>query len=795
MTTTPHDPAGSDADLDARARANAGLAELAFGAAPQMPDPRLSRARHLAVLPAHALDFDLADPAQRQFGDYELLEKLGEGGMGVVYRARQRSLDREVAIKLLAAGPWASRAYLERFRLEAQSAGRLNHPNLVPVYEIGQHDEISFYSMRLVRGESLAARLERGSYPTPKAAARLLQTLAEAVDYAHRLGVLHLDLKPANVLLDEHDEPQIADFGLARRVDETLCLEGEEVAGTPAYMAPEQAQLRTHKLSVATDIHGLGAILFELLTGRPPYLADSAHETLKRVIEQDPPAPRSLRRALPPDLDAICRRCLVKDPAQRYASARALAEDLERFIDERAVSVRRLNGPQRTWRWVRREPRMAFALAVLLVSLLGGCTATNWQWQRAEREREAAEARGAEAASQRELALAQSERMQQAMRLMAALFPADGDDALIDVQARAAVAWLKRELPDDDHARGELLGTLADALVASDRRESATRLLIEIHNQLGTEHRALVVDALERRGDAQALRLAVLPAQMLEGDAGKARGSALLARALAAAPADPWLLHVAALYCDRDEPAHCAARDAARRLTEVDPDNGVSWTLAAADPGLDRTQRRELLARAAGASRFHDHYGELMRETLRAFRESGVELPSSLAMPGRVLGSDADERTKAAFVAGMSLPIVPMMPFIELCDPRRSNVDEPGLRADCLAFGHQAADSRGGLIGNAVGWVIVRRLAKGTDAEREMLRRRRSYVWMGEHELFDLTGEVEIERFIDELVRYGEFEAFLRRMDRMNVPRDPPADWVPKDPESLLLPEERKPKT
>ncbi|MEO8959154.1 MAG: serine/threonine-protein kinase, partial [Rudaea sp.] len=195
---------------------------------------------HLAMLPTDALDLDLSDPAQRQFGEYELLEMIGEGGMGVVYRARQQSLDREVAIKLLSAGPWASLEFVERFRREAQNAARMQHPNIVAIYEVGSAEELHYFSMCLVPGGSLAGLLKRKGKLAPTRAAQLLRTVAEAVDYAHRLGVLHLDLKPANVLVDDAGIPHVADFGLARRFDQGLATDNYEVSGTPSYMAPEQ---------------------------------------------------------------------------------------------------------------------------------------------------------------------------------------------------------------------------------------------------------------------------------------------------------------------------------------------------------------------------------------------------------------------------------------------------------------------------------------------------------------------------------------------------------------------------
>jgi len=357
------------------------IAQLAFARA---GDDSVAEGRHLALLPIESLELDLTDPAQCQFGDYELLELIGEGGMGVVYRARQRSLDREVAIKLLAAGVWASTEFVERFRREAQNAARMQHPNIVPVYEVGDHDGLHFFSMRLIDGPSLAAELKREKKLSPPRAARLLRTIAEAVDYAHRLGVLHLDLKPANVLIDENGTPHVADFGLARRVDSALAADNDEVSGTPSYMAPEQASPRTHRITRATDIWGLGAILYELVTGEPPFLAHSAQETLKLVVQGTMRSPRRYVADLPRDLEAVILKCMAYRVDERYASARDLADDLSRFLDGRAVVARPLNAAQRALRWARREPKLAAMTLCAFAALLIGLAATTKQWQRAD---------------------------------------------------------------------------------------------------------------------------------------------------------------------------------------------------------------------------------------------------------------------------------------------------------------------------------------------------------------------------------------------------------------------------
>jgi WD40 repeat protein len=358
-----------------------GIADLVFGNRTVELDGNDDRP--LALLSAEALEVDLSDPQQRQFGDYELIEKIGEGGMGVVYRARQASLDREVAVKLLAAGPWASRDFIERFRREAQNAARMQHPNIVAIYEVGDVDELHYFSMRLVHGGSVAALLRNEGKLDPRRAAQLLRTIAEAVDYAHRLGVLHLDLKPANVLLDDNGTPHVADFGLARRLEQCLVADNNEISGTPSYMAPEQATAGPQKITPATDIWGLGTIGYELVTGQAPYLGKTPHETLKLVVEGQLRNPRHYAPELPRDLEAIICKCLAYDTAQRYASARDLAEDLTRFLNGYMVKARPLNTLQRSARWAQREPKIVATALLALLALLIGLVATTAQWRRA----------------------------------------------------------------------------------------------------------------------------------------------------------------------------------------------------------------------------------------------------------------------------------------------------------------------------------------------------------------------------------------------------------------------------
>ena len=330
----------------------------------------------------HDEPLDLDDPAQRQFGEFELLELIGQGGMGLVYRARAQRLQREVAVKLLSAGPWASREFVARFQDEARHAATLQHPGIVSVYEMGEVDGLVYYAMELVRGESLAQRLDAdGAWPA-RAAAALVRTVAEALDYAHSLGVLHLDLKPGNVLIDPDGRPKVADFGLARRYDQAG-LDTEHISGTPNYMAPEQADMRHGEISPATDVWGLGGLLYELLCAHPPFEANDPPATLHLLRRGQVRVP-SRYTPVPPDLEAICMRCLAHAPQERYPSARALADDLGRYLNAEPVQARPLGLAGRTWRLCRREPRLSAVAALAMLALLVGTAVSTRQWLRAE---------------------------------------------------------------------------------------------------------------------------------------------------------------------------------------------------------------------------------------------------------------------------------------------------------------------------------------------------------------------------------------------------------------------------
>ena len=352
----------------------------------------------------------------RYFGDYELLEEIARGGMGTVFRARQTSLNRLVALKLISAGALATEELVKRFKAEAESAASLTHPNIVPIHEIGQHEGQHYFSMGLIEGGSLAEKLRKLHRPHPKPGSRqgdeadgtvartgppphvggyaplslrdsaqLLITIARAVHYAHQRGVLHRDLKPGNILLDDKGQPHLTDFGLAKLIEkESALTHTNAVMGTPAYMSPEQARGESKDVTTATDVYGLGAVFYETLTGSPPFGGGTSMETIRQVIDQEPRRPSILNPKVDRDLETICLKCLEKEPQRRYTSAEAFADDLERWLRDEPILARRATLFERATKWARRQPVLAAAVVLLHVVLLLGIGGVFWQWRRAD---------------------------------------------------------------------------------------------------------------------------------------------------------------------------------------------------------------------------------------------------------------------------------------------------------------------------------------------------------------------------------------------------------------------------
>ncbi len=306
----------------------------------------------------------------RVFGDYELLGEIARGGMGVVYRAQQRSLNRPVALKMLPGGSLAHDDDVRRFRLEAEAIAHFDHPNIVPIYEVGEHDGVSYFAMKRIEGTSLAQR-PPGPAADPRAAARLVAAVARAVHHAHQRGVLHRDLKPSNILIDAQGQPHVTDFGLAKRIEgDSELNQSGAILGTPSYMAPEQASGQRHAVTTATDVYGLGAVLYALLTGRPPFRGDSVLETIEEVRLRQPEPPSGVNRRVDRDLETVCLKCLEKEPGHRYGTAQDLAYDLERWLHGEPIAARRVGAVEQIWRWCRRNPRAtALLVAIALLAL------------------------------------------------------------------------------------------------------------------------------------------------------------------------------------------------------------------------------------------------------------------------------------------------------------------------------------------------------------------------------------------------------------------------------------------
>ena len=320
-------------------------------------------------------------PSSKVFGDYELLEEIAKGGMGVVYKARQGKLNRIVALKMIRSGDFADDEQVKRFHSEAEAAAMLDHPGIVPVFEVGEANGQHFFSMAFVEGNSLHAKVIDEGPLAPKEAALLIRTVAKAVEFAHDKGIVHRDIKPQNILLDENGEPRVADFGLAKHIHggSDLTATGQ-VMGTPSYMAPEQASGNIEKVGVVSDVYSLGATLYYLLTARPPFQAASTVETIRQVIDTEPAPLRRLNSAVPRDLETICLKCLRKESAKRYSTAADLADDLNRWLENKPIVARPVSRVEKAWLWCKRRPAVASLLVTIVVlAAVGTLVATERQ--------------------------------------------------------------------------------------------------------------------------------------------------------------------------------------------------------------------------------------------------------------------------------------------------------------------------------------------------------------------------------------------------------------------------------
>jgi len=346
-----------------------------------------------------------SEPARiRYFGDYEITREIARGGMGVVFLARQISLNRPVALKMILAGQLANDTDVKRFYTEAEAAANLDHPGIVPIFEVGQHEGQHYFSMGFVEGQSLSQRLAEGPLPS-REAAETIRRVSDAIEYAHQHGVIHRDLKPANILLDQAGNPRVTDFGLAKNVRGDSGLTGSgQIMGTPSYMPPEQAGGKRGDVGPAADVYALGATLYALVTGRPPFQAATPMDTVIQVISDEPVPPRRLNATVPRDLETICLKCLEKEPGKRYVSAAALEEDLGRYLAGEPIVARPVTRSERAVKWARRKPAIAALMGLVALVAALGLGGVLWQWRAAVRARDVADQESRNAKEQANLA-------------------------------------------------------------------------------------------------------------------------------------------------------------------------------------------------------------------------------------------------------------------------------------------------------------------------------------------------------------------------------------------------------
>jgi WD40 repeat protein len=417
---------------------HAALMEAVLGPGPGRSTPSVPQHElpTMAPDPTNGQADDRTGPASgthvRYFGDYEIAREIARGGMGVVFQATQISLSRPVALKMILAGQLADDTDVRRFRTEAEAAANLDHPGIVPIFEVGQHEGQHYFSMGFIEGESLAQRLSEGPLPAREAAALLLK-VAEAIAYAHRRGVIHRDLKPSNILIDADGNPRVTDFGLAKRVQADSGLTGSgQIMGTPSYMPPEQAGGRRGEVGPAADVYALGATLYCMVTGRPPFQAATAMDTVLQVLTEEPVPLRRLNPSVPRDLETICQKCLEKEPGKRYAGAADLGEDLRRFLAGEPILARPVTAIERAIKWARRRPAIAALSGLVALVTALGLAGVLWQWRVAVTQSELAKRRledalEARAQEKKQIELAEQRLYDDRMNLLQRYWENDND--------------------------------------------------------------------------------------------------------------------------------------------------------------------------------------------------------------------------------------------------------------------------------------------------------------------------------------------------------------------------------
>jgi len=715
----------------------------------------------------HASDIDLANPEHCRFGAYTLLEPIGQGGSGLVFRARQESLERDVAIKLLNVR-LIDEAIRDRFNFEARSAAALNHPNIVQILEIGEEQGVGYIAMQLVRGPSLAEAAAEDP-PTPQRAVEIMLRLCDAVGYAHRLKLLHLDLKPANVLMDERGEPLIADFGLARRMNDIGEVQAQEVSGTPAYMAPEQVLIKEFRLSAATDIYALGAILYELLCGRPPHGRGETADVLQRALAGQVPLPRSLRPELPRDIEAICMKCLALRAGDRYASVPALAEDLHRYASGLPVSVRPLGSGERFRRWFAREPKFAAALAALLVAAIAGGGVFAHLYRQAGRERDGAEGMARlmmdQASAEDRPILPEQEEGWHTPLVDCTLKGIDCSTGI------SPFSSFDRELPLAQRQR--YVSSLRD-YVPRIEAWGHPRLSKQLANALDEDAKGLVLPAIARRAAANGSHEGFVFAYFLSREVLDASLDPKLPREwferAASEASAPWEVQTLAQSCDSHWPS-CARL--IERFRSSQPDNAAAWLLdLPKEPGAEGDAR---LRRAAQAPKWENHETEFLDAALAFTRSLGPE-----RVDDRLQVSPEEIALGAWFHTGL-------MPYpVEYCRRSFFERDVPQVRDDCRRiFARVGPETNPTLLDEVLSALMLMRVAPDDAALAQARQRARDSRWIYSawQQLSPRTlptASYALPR-IRELGEYGYFREEVRRA---GLPVTAPPEFVMREPVS-----------